>query len=320
MANREPEGGSIDRRGRNGHRDRNDGGLDSAQQECVLSSSDHSILEKAIRDRVAGLVGSSHPEWASKSERPIESSDKREAVLGSLDEPSDPDVDSFATNMPGREKAIGYRKLFASALIDSDPRSHRALLEELCASGIPIQTLAIHIFSPVAARLGELWCEDEADFMQVAVATSRLQMIVNHISLSASDRTNHYQARERRLLLARTRGAQHTVGVSIVAACFRDMGWIVDGGGDLEVDDGLLTRLKSTHYDLLGLSVGLVEEARVCSEIVRKIHADRRMHRTRIAVGGPAVAAAPHAFAKIGADIIARNSLEAIRMVDRMVS
>jgi 3-oxoacyl-[acyl-carrier protein] reductase len=63
-------------------------------------------------------------------------------------------------------------------------------------------------------------------------------MIVNHVSHAGIPPA--VDAKEqRRILLARTRGAMHTIGVSIVASCFRDMGWAVEGGSDLEIDDSL---------------------------------------------------------------------------------
>ncbi len=45
-------------------------------------------------------------------------------------------------------------------------------MDEVLRSSVPIQTLAVHLFAPVASRLGDLWCDDEADFMQVAVAST----------------------------------------------------------------------------------------------------------------------------------------------------
>ena len=108
------------------------------------------------------------------------------------------------------------------------------MIEELQRSDIPMHTLAIHLFSPVAAQLGRLWCNDETDFIQVAVASTRLGMIVNHLSQNRSQTIRDRQT-VRRVLLARTPGGMHTIGVAIVDL---DSGMSLGqaGGGTLNLD------------------------------------------------------------------------------------
>jgi methanogenic corrinoid protein MtbC1 len=272
-----------------------------------LNPFDYRILENAIRRAVPKLVGAGHPELLSgRTSR---------ALSQEIDLQLHPELDPMARQLPGAERALAFRPLLIKVLIDADPRGHRELTEELQKSGLPMQTLAIQLFAPVAAYLGNLWCTDETDFMQVAVASTRIGMIINHLS---QNRSTAIKAREteRRVLLARTRGAMHTIGVSIVASCFRDMGWVVEGGGELELDDQVYTRLSNGPYDLLGISVGRVDEAPDCASAIRRIHSNRHTRGMRIAVGGPAVKKDPQAFHRIGADIVARSALEVMQLAD----
>ena len=122
----------------------------------------------------------------------------------------------------------------------------------------------------------------------------------------------------RRVLLARTQGALHTIGVSIVASCFRDMGWDVDGGADLELDDSLYLRLSNSSYSLLGISVGRVDEVDQCAAAIRRVQSSRSTSTMKIAVGGPAVMKNPRAFGSIGADMVARSAIEVMHLADKM--
>lgn len=274
-----------------------------------LSSLEHRILESAIRSAVPRLVEAAHKEFVTDVQ-----DDK---VPPEIDFHLHPELDPKARELPGTEKAITYRAALSQVLIQPDPRGHREMIEELQRSDIPMHTLAIHLFSPVAAQLGRLWCNDETDFIQVAVASTRLGMIVNHLSQNRSQ-TMRDRQRARRVLLARTQGAMHTIGVSIVASCFRDMGWDVDGGADLELDDNLYMRLSNSSYALLGISVGRVDEVEECAEAIRRVQSNRALSRMKIAVGGPAVMKNPVAFGAIGADMVAKSALEVMQLADRM--
>lgn len=273
-----------------------------------LNSRDHRILEQVIRGRVSRLVGAGHPEVHVETA----TGDARH-----FDPRLNPELDPMARQLPGTDKAIGYRSVMLQALIDPDPRRHREVIADLSCMGVPMQTLAIQLFSPVAAQLGDRWCEDEADFMLVAVASTRLSMIINHLSHMAGRPIRDSRA-ERRVLLARTRRAMHTIGVAIVASCFRDMGWIVDGGIDLEVDETLHEKLASTPYDMLGISIGQVDDVEECSRTIRRVQSNPMTKRVKIAVGGPAVFTNPTAFDDIGADIVAHSALQVVRFAESL--
>lgn len=286
-----------------------DGKPELSKADNKLTSLEQRILESAIRGAVPRLVGASHPDLSTHlqdGEMPPE-----------IDFHLHPELDPKARELPGTDKAIGYRAALTQALIQPDPRAHREIIEELQRSELPMHTLAIQLFSPVAAHLGRLWCNDETDFIQVAIASTRLGMIVNHLSQNRSQTIRDRQ-KARRVLLARTQGAMHTIGVSIVASCFRDMGWDVDGGADLELNDSLYMRLSNSSYSLLGISVGQIDEVDECASAIRRIQSNRSLSAMKIAVGGPAVMKNPQAFGGIGADMVARSALEVMHLADRM--
>ncbi|MFP1633823.1 B12-binding domain-containing protein [Zhengella sp. ZM62] len=272
------------------------------------------MLESVIRKTVTGMVAEGHPEFARSSSTPSAAPEPAEADDFGLH----PERDPALMALPGAANALAYRERIDAALADANPRAIRELTIALHESGIPIHTLSVMLFSPIAKHLGDRWCTDDVDFIQVAVASTRLSMMIKHLMQAApiwADTRN-----ERRcVLLARANGAQHTLGILIVAACFRDLGWHVDGGSDLEIGDSLLDRLAASTYNLLGMSVGSLDDARPCSDAITEIRARHKSPKLWIAVGGPAVVCNRRAFEGIGADIVASTAMEAVRTADRLV-
>jgi len=274
-----------------------------------LNTQDLSVLEKAIRGRVSGLVNSMHAPSEWRGSRILRQPDLNTRLY--------PELDERAVQLPNADKALSFRESFLVSLIDPDPRHHREIIDELVGAHIPMQTLAIHLFCPVATRLGTYWCDDETDFMQVAIASTRLNTIINHVTYAGGKLINP-RPTAKRVLLARSRGTQHTLGVTLVRMCFRDMGWIVDGGADMEIGDTLYMRLSEKPYDLLGLSVGQVEEKNDCRETILRCRSEPAMSHMVIALGGAAVVSRPGEFDDTGADIIAHSALEVMNLTDQL--
>lgn len=275
-----------------------------------LSFSQQELLRSTIRDRVAKRVERLHPELEFGSNK---SEDRQSDQPGKYD----PDFDETAAKMPGADKARRYCDILHQALIDADPVHHRKIIERLREEKIPIQTASMHLFTPVAARLGEMWCDDEMDFVQVAVASSRLNAIVNHLVRLKKEMLPKIKS-GRRIILARTAGENHTLGLTIVAACFSDAGWSVDGGADMIADDEFMRQLKNEPYELMGISVGASVAAANCKTIITRGLQSSENRNLRTAVGGPAVAADEAAFHEIGADIVAKTAIEAVEKANML--
>ncbi|WP_395174378.1 B12-binding domain-containing protein [Roseibium alexandrii] len=281
----------------------------TADETANLSVQDLTVLETSVRGQVSGLVGALHPNIKNRT--------LNGTSVSRLDLRLHPELDERARQMPSMDVAISYRVPFLKALIDPDPRHHRDLIEELVQTNIPLQTLAIHLLCPIATELGNYWCNDDADFMQVAVASTRLSNIVNHLTHAGPRPT--VPKTEKRILLARSRGTKHTLGVTLVRMCFQDLGWIVDGGADMEIGDTMYMRLSARSYDLLGLSVGRLEEAIDCKEAIERSRSEIVTENTKIVIGGAAVLTHPEGFQNTGADFVTRSALEAITLAEQAV-
>lgn len=100
-----------------------DGKPELSKADNKLTSLEQRILESAIRGAVPRLVGASHPDLSAHlhdGEMPPE-----------IDFHLHPELDPKARELPGTDKAIGYRAALTQALIQPDPRAHREIIEEL---------------------------------------------------------------------------------------------------------------------------------------------------------------------------------------------
>lgn len=198
-----------------------------------------------------------------------------------------------------------------SALFEKD-RTRLALLVEALREQRP---RLVHLYRallvPVAARLGNMWRDDSASFVDVTVASARLQFVVNELTAHV-DLDPPRAALDRRVLLARPRGEAHTIGLAIVEACFRSAGWEACGGAVLEADSALFSELQSRSYSVLGLSVGSIAAAEGLAETIKAARKVSRNRAIKVCLGGAAVAGEPRLFAAMGADFLADDAMDAV--------
>jgi methanogenic corrinoid protein MtbC1 len=284
-----------------------------------LTVPDHQLLEDVIRKSVTPLVASAHPEHGVVTDFGdlSQQASPDGTVNDGIDYNVEPERNPDFMALPGAALALSYRQMLDDCLVSFDPEAIRRLTSILQETGVPLYTLSVMLFTPVAARFGQRWCDDESDFIQVAVASTRLSMMVHHLMHAKpawqKDRPH------RRVLLAKSPGMQHTIGILIVAACFRDLGWQVDGGSELEVGEALFGRLTASRYSMVGLSVGSVGDVGLCAETILGIRSRHRSGKILVAVGGPGIVRHRDAFQKVGADIVAANAVEAVRLAESLV-
>lgn len=271
-----------------------------------LSASDKLILSDAIRHRVAGKVGGKHGFSAGMS---------GDADLRPV---SPEDIERRYHDLPKYQLAANFRGDLRQSLLDPDPRFHNNLAMKLQEAEIPILTASCVLFDPVAAELGNMWCEDQVNFIQVAVASSRLNIMVSHL-VRQENISNTRKGPPPTILLARTSGGNHTLGLAIVTACFQDAGWKVSGGPDLEVGSDFFKELGKKHYALMGLSVGHTHDSKECADTLAAAVRHSRNARLKTALGGPAVVTSPESFFYSGADIIATSARDAVEFAERLV-
>ena len=200
---------------------------------------------------------------------------------------------------PTQDAVIG----FTDTLLHGAPGEAAAIVARLRASGIAAHTLCLHLLTASARHLGELWVADRASFADVTVATGQLQDIFRDLAPSIAPPVTGPGA----ALLVATPGEQHSFGLSMLAAFFRQAGWTaltpkIRNAADIQ------RRVAGAAFDLLGLSLGAeIHLARLksCIELARRSTRNRGLV---IMVGGPVFVARPELAVLVGADATASDA------------
>ncbi|MEE7505070.1 cobalamin B12-binding domain-containing protein [Methylobacterium sp. C33D] len=198
----------------------------------------------------------------------------------------------------------------ARALMEGEPHGEwvRALLEE----GVSLDALLLDLFAPAARHLGELWEEDAADFLDVAVALGRLQNLTR--ALCADLEGVDVTANGRRVLLMPCPGETHLFSLALVASFFREAGWDVVLTTGADEDPASLVRAE--QFDLVGISLSCDILLPVMAVSVAKLRAASCNPDLRVIVGGPLFVRAPDSARLVGADAVAADAQSAVGIAE----
>jgi methanogenic corrinoid protein MtbC1 len=199
----------------------------------------------------------------------------------------------------------GERRRFLSLVLRGETPAANALLDELVARGIEERELLLDLISDTAARLGELWEEDEADFGEVTMAACVLHRLLRDRSASAEKRRGATDSGAA-VLVATLTGEQHTLGATIVSELFRQAGWKVNNlaGGETKA---VCECLSAHHFNVLALSSAGISDEAAAADQVRRFREASCSPDLKILAGGYAFDADPNLFKRIGADLMSDN-------------
>ena len=208
------------------------------------------------------------------------------------------------------------RALTAASLADDLPAG-QALCLDLQSRGASIRDILTDLVTPVARHLGELWIDDDCDFVHVTVATDLLKRLVltlaDDLEVEAVDVDTAPQ-----ILLVPVPGSQHTLGLVIVAAFFRQAQWDVTTVPQLTMDE-LRDLLCSDGFDVVGFSVGSAAHEPALARAIALVRSSGANPGVPVLIGGAAVRDDPGLAARVGADASSADAQEALRIATRLL-
>ena len=207
---------------------------------------------------------------------------------------------------------------FAPLAIDLDACELLDHIDVFLARGVLIDTIFIELLAPAARHLGEMWDEDEVDFVAVTMGLWRLQEVVRELSARVPVRGGVGDERPRTALFAVMPGDQHSFGTVIVEDVFRRDGWATDLITDTSTSS-LLALVARNSYDLVGLTVSGDVCADDAPSLINAVRSVSRNPFVGIMVGGSIFTVAPELAVEIGADATAPDALEALVVAHRLV-
>jgi len=201
---------------------------------------------------------------------------------------------------------------FAQACLHTDAKMVFTHLDDLRAKGLTQQTIFLNIITPAARHLGDLWEQDKLDFTWVAQGLLRMHHAMRHLGFE-----NHQGPQVagdvRRIMLASAPGSQHILGLAMVSEFFRAQAWQVV----VEIsttEKALLHAVAQEWFDVVGLSVGLIEQLPHIPSLISALKKASRNPHTRVILGGPALLDAENQAIQLGADGISVSAPEAVKL------
>jgi methanogenic corrinoid protein MtbC1 len=180
--------------------------------------------------------------------------------------------------------------------------------------GLSMETLFIELLEPAARHLGQLWEDDECDFIDVTLGVARLQKLLatfngSHLLAELDSRRN--------VLMAMTPGDQHYFGASMVQRFLEGAGWTVESAFDKTAAE-IGHAASAQWFAVAGLTVGSERSFPSLVETIGQIRRNSRNQMISVMVGGPLFTANPELAIEVGADGTAASAPSAVLMAQKL--
>ena len=196
---------------------------------------------------------------------------------------------------------------FTGLICDGHEADAEQMVEQLLGSGASPETLMLELLAPAARLMGECWCEDRRDFVEVTLGMARLQQMVRQFRLPPAA---HGQIRGHALLVP-VPGEQHTFGLRLVEEHLLRAGWKVSTY--MKASEAEITRLVADElFDFVGFSLSSERLLPALRSAIRSLRSSSRNQDVRIAVGGVLFDGRDIAPRDIDADAIVMDAQDAV--------
>lgn len=180
--------------------------------------------------------------------------------------------------------------------------------------GLSMETLYVELLEPTARHLGEMWDNDECDFIDVTIGVGRLQKL---LAIFNDTYTLPQLGTRRRVLMATTPGNQHSFGASMIERLLSAAGWDVETeySGDA---NQIIQMVKRNWFAVIGLTAGSDGQLPAMKAVVAQIRSESQNSDIGIMVGGPMFTQDPHLTVTMGADATAPNAPAAVLAAQKL--
>jgi methanogenic corrinoid protein MtbC1 len=198
---------------------------------------------------------------------------------------------------------------FVAAVRSPDDSRGAQFVRAVLAEGATVEAVYLDLLAPSARRLGDMWDNDECDFVEVTVALGRMQRLLRDLSQVFLAESGHAEP-VGNILLTCVPGEQHTLGIIMVGEFLLRDGWRVLVGAPWTESD-LLAMVAAEWYDVIGFSVGTESRLSVLRRDIRRLKQASRNTNVQVMVGGQLFADDPSLADQVGANAIASDARQA---------
>ena len=201
--------------------------------------------------------------------------------------------------------------------LTNDTADMLAYVQAIHAQGVALETVYLHVLTPVARTLGEMWERDECSFTDVTVGLWRIKQVMHELSPTFQSVAQE-QSHGREVMLVPTPGSALNLGLFMVSEFFRRSGWRVSGELLSQPSD-MLHAVQKDWIDLVGLSVGISDHVAPLADLIKALRGASRNPALQVMVGGPLMLAHPEYVSSLGADFMAVDAPTAVNQAEARV-
>jgi methanogenic corrinoid protein MtbC1 len=195
-----------------------------------------------------------------------------------------------------------------------------ALLEEVdrfIAKGASVETICLDLLAPAARKLGEMWEQDECDFLDVTMGLWRLQEVMREVAarspIDFAGMALPYSA-----LFSPMPGDNHNFGTLMLEEVFARGGWRSEALVKPERRE-LLDRLARQPFDLIGLTLARDCPSAALSNLIKAVRNVSANPHIIVLVGGRMINENPEMAMEVGADGTGADALSALELANGLV-
>ncbi len=207
---------------------------------------------------------------------------------------------------------------FASMPLELEAAGLMEEIDSFLADGVTVEAVYLDLLAPAARKLGDMWCEDECDFIEVTMGLWRLQEVMREIGARTPVDRVAPVSNAPRALFAPMPGDQHSFGALMIDEIFTRAGWN-STALPRALRKELLDAVSREPFDLVGLTL-----TRDCpsSAVANFITATRKVSANphlSILIGGHMINQNPAFVAEVGADGTGADARAALDVAERLV-
>lgn len=225
------------------------------------------------------------------------------------------------TSAPAKSSGISPTdaEKFASLPMELEAASLMEEVDNFLEAGISVETIYLDLLAPAARKLGEMWENDECDFVDVTMGLWRLQEVMREIGLRSPPEPVKDYENQRRAIFTPMPGDQHNFGALMIDEVFSRAGWDSEALAKPERRE-LLDRLARKSYDVVGLTLSRDCPSSAVTNLIiamRNISANQKI---TVLVGGREVNDDPSIVRRVGADGTGADARAALEEAERLVA
>jgi methanogenic corrinoid protein MtbC1 len=200
---------------------------------------------------------------------------------------------------------------YLEPLLRGDRRGCRCIIEETMQSGIPANSVYLHLIWPVMAEVERLARADKITSIQEHLATRINRTIADQLQNKLPRRP----ARGKKAVVCCAREELQELGAQIIADLFESDGWLVQFLGGGLTNDDIFGYVNEHAPDVLLIYGTAAKQAPDVRRLIDRIRSVNAWPDMRIVVSGGVFNRAEGLWEEIGADGYAATAGDALRVV-----